>query len=124
MSLIIIILAISVPSFLSYQDRQNEEQFMNQAINRLRSYQSLAITKDTITNFSNSAKSISFCDTNCNSISFNKDIFTSNNSLSFNSIGEVTTSNNTVISNDVILKGIFFQIRINKHGGIFKENVR
>ena len=124
-TIILVISTIAVPGVIEYQAFQNEEQFVNQVINRLRSYQNISLTKDKLTYFSLSSNSISFCeDSNCTSISSTNTYFAGNSDLNqsfrFNEFGDILKSQNK-ISSPVIIETPKFKITLSRFGGITKN---
>ena len=68
-TIILIVSAFAVPGVINYQRFQNEEQFINQAVNEIRNYQLESIAKDDFSNFKISESGLTLCEgkvtTNC-----------------------------------------------------------
>jgi len=126
-SILLIIIVFAVPGITGYQERQNEEQFVNQLINKLREYQLLSITKDLSTKIQVNSSSVLLCEnTDCETLDYKKDIFQnlspSPTLFYFNEFGDTANSNNIIITNDIVLNTNNFLIKVNSYGGIIKES--
>lgn len=125
-----VILAISlfaIPGIIGYQERQNEEQYVNQVINKLREFQTISITKDITTSVKFTSNNTVFCDnTGCQNISFPKNIYvnlsTGENMAYFNSFGDLVNGSGNLVQNDIVISTTNFNIRLNTYGGISKED--
>lgn len=123
--IILIISFFAVPGILNYQEFQNEEQYINQVINKLREYQIISLTKDITTKIDVDSRNLMFCEgTKCENLSYSKNLFLNlpggGYTLNFNQFGDVLSSG-TILTDDILLSSPNFRIRINTYGGIFKE---
>lgn len=133
-TIILIISAFAVPGVLNYQRFQNEEQFINQAVNELRNYQLESIAKDDFSNFKISERGITLCE---GKVTLNCKVLDSENTL-FNATLNPNTLNTTyfidrfgntrknidqlIDSNEIDLETENFRIIVTKFGGVYKVN--
>jgi len=132
-TILIVISAFAVPGVLNYQKFQNEEQFLNQVINELRTYQLSSIATDNFSNFRITENTFRICKgtvfTDCKELSSVDSLFSSSlNAGVLNTVYYIDRFGNTnknttqlIDNNEVKFESGNFRIKITKFGGVYKE---
>lgn len=128
--IIAIISAVAVPGILNYQSKQLEDQFVNQFINQLRTLENISLTKDIYTKFYSQNRIIYFCENeniNCKELLIPSNINTptplSVDTYYFDKYANLLHSDKILLQpNEVIFETNLYLIKVNRYGGITKEN--
>ena len=128
--IIAIISAVAVPGILNYQAKQLEDQFVNQFINQLRTLENISMTKDINTKFYIQNKTIYFCEVennNCKQLEVPSNVGVPTpltiDTYYFDRYSNVLHADKVPLQpNEVSFETNLYIIKVNKYGGITKEN--